>query len=194
MKAYLVFAAVCGLAVPAVAGGPVEVAMEPAPMAVAPAPDFDWTGFYVGLGLTSGKVTGGGPEFDTSGYSAQVGYLRDLGTFVVGGELQYSDADVDIEVGENTVASTRLKLIGGYDAGRFLPYAFVGLSNIDVKSAGTPFSDSTTNYGIGARFAMGAEGKFVAGLEYLVEDKSDFDNSGSDLDRSEAGLRFDYKF
>lgn len=192
MKSYLVFAAVCGLAMPAVAGGPVEVVMEPAPMVAAPAPDFDWTGFYVGLGLTSGNVEGVGGELDTSGYSAQVGYLRDLGTFVVGGELQYSDADVD-DVDAN-LASSRLKLIGGYDAGRFLPYAFVGLSDIELSSAGTSFSDSTTNYGIGARFAMGASGKFIAGLEYIVEDTDNFAGSGTDVDRSEVGLRIDYKF
>lgn len=192
MKSYMVFAAVCGLAMPAVAGGPVEVPMEPAPMVAAPAPDFDWTGFYVGLGLTSGKVTGGGDEFDTSGYSAQVGYLRDLGTFVVGGELQYSDADVD-DI-DTSVTSSRLKLIGGYDAGRFLPYAFVGLSDIEVSAGGASLSDSTTNYGIGARFALGAAGNFIAGLEYLVEDTDNFASSGIDLDRSEVGLRFDYKF
>ncbi|RYI33099.1 MAG: porin family protein [Acetobacteraceae bacterium] len=192
MKSYLVFAAVCGLAMPAVAGGPVEVVMEPAPMVAAPAPDFDWTGFYVGLGLTRGNVTGGADDFDTSGYSAQVGYLRDLGTFVVGGELQYSDADID-DVDAN-IASSRLKLIGGYDAGRFLPYAFVGLSDIELSGLGTSVSDSTTNYGIGARFALGATGKFIAGLEYLVEDTDSFADTTTDLDRSEVGLRIDYKF
>lgn len=192
MKSYLVFAAVCGLAMPAVAGGPVEVVMEPAPMVAAPAPDFDWTGFYVGLGLTSGNVQGGGPEFDKSGYSAQVGYLRDLGTFVVGGELQYSDADVD-DI-DNSVSSSRLKLIGGYDAGRFMPYAFVGISDTEVSSGLASVSDTTTNYGIGARFALGASGKFIAGLEYIVEDKNNFGDTGFDLDNSEVGLRIDYKF
>jgi outer membrane immunogenic protein len=192
MKSYLVFAAVCGLAMPAVAGGPVEVAMEPVPMAAAPAPDFDWTGFYLGLSATSGSVSDGTIDVDTSGFAAQLGYLRDLGTFVVGGELQYSDADID-DV-DTSITSSRAKLIGGYDAGRFLPYVFVGLSDIELSAGGASISDSTTNYGLGGRFALGAEGKFVAGLEYLVEDTDDFDSTGFDLDHDEVSLRVDYKF
>ncbi|MFN4194119.1 MAG: hypothetical protein ACK4FR_14400, partial [Tabrizicola sp.] len=83
--------------------------------------------------------------------------------------------------------------IGGYDAGRFLPYAFVGMTRYDVNQA-TPFSDTMANYGIGARLALGQGGKFVAGLEYLVENKDNFDGTGFRLENREVALRLDYRF
>lgn len=183
---------------PVSAGGPVVVVSEPvvaAPVAPA-APGFDWTGFYAGIAVTSGSAGAFfSPDQDTRGFGAHVGYLRDLGTFVIGGELGYSDADlVDSDV--YSISSTRLKLIGGYDAGRFLPYAFVGLSNMKLTEGPTTVSDTTTNYGIGARYAFGAQGRFVAGLEYIVENTSDFGDilPGLDLDYSEISLRLDYRF
>jgi outer membrane immunogenic protein len=190
---HLAYAAVLGvLASQAMAGGPVVVIDEEPVAVAAPTPDYDWTGFYIGLGATSGNIGIDDAELDTSGFAVQAGYLRDLGTFVVGGELQYSDADIDDT--EASITSTRAKLLGGYDAGRFLPYVFVGLSDIEISGDGDSVSDTTTNYGLGGRYAFGAEGNFVAGLEYLMEDTDDFDASGTDVDRDEVSLRFDYRF
>ena len=111
---------------------------------------------------------------------------------VVGGELEYSAADLD-DV-PTSVDATRLKLIGGYGAGRFLPYAFVGVSDIKVSNGGTSISDTTTNYGLGARYAFGAEGRFVAGLEYIVENKDNFGGAFENLDLDAVSLRLDYRF
>lgn len=182
----------CGLAGQALAGGMTEPAPEaPVAPAVQPAPSFDWSGFYAGLSVTDGSVSDG-EDFNTSGFGVQAGYLYDLGTFVVGGELAYSNADIEDEVSD--ITATRLKLLGGYDAGRFLPYAFVGLSDVEVSDGATSISDTVTNYGLGGRFAFGADGRFVAGLEYIVEDKNNFADSGFDLDRDEISLRLDYRF
>ncbi|MGL4238857.1 outer membrane protein [Tabrizicola sp.] len=181
----------CALAGPVIAGGPVIVDPEPPVVVATAAPDFDWTGFYAGLSVTSGSVSDG-DDFDTSGFGAQVGYLRDFGTFVVGGELAFSAADLDDA--PTSIDATRLKLIGGYGSGRFMPYAFVGLSDIKISGGGASISDTATNFGLGARYAFGTDGRFVAGLEYIVEDKNNFDNSGFDLDRDEFSLRFDYRF
>jgi outer membrane immunogenic protein len=191
-------AGLCLAAGAASAGGPVVVVSE-APVATpvaAAAPGFDWTGFYGGISLTSGSAKGFfSPDQDTRGFGAHVGYLRDLGTFVIGGELDYSDSDfVDSDV--YSISSTRVKLIGGYDAGRFLPYGFIGLSKVKLTEGPDTISDTTTNYGIGARYAFGAQGRFVAGLEYIVENTSDFGGilPGLDLDYSEVSLRLDYRF
>ena len=182
----------CGLAGQALAGGMTEPAPEaPVAPAVQPAPSFDWSGFYAGLSVTDGSVSDG-EDFNTSGFGVQAGYLYDLGTFVVGGELAYSNADIEDEVTD--ITATRLKLLGGYDAGRFLPYAFVGLSDVEVSDGANSISDTVTNYGLGGRFAFGADGRFVTGLEYIVEDKNNFADSGFDLDRDEISLRFDYRF
>lgn len=192
MKAYVLFAAACCLAGPGLAGGPVETIVEPAPVVAAPAPDFSWTGFYLGVSAVKGDFSDGGTDFNTSGFGVQAGYLRDLGTFVVGGELAYSKGDYGDLAPASDWNATRLKLIAGVDAGRFLPYGFVGLTSYDVNQL-TPFSDTMTNYGLGVRYALGATGKLVVGLEYLVESKDNFDNN-FDLDNKEVALRLDYRF
>ena len=189
---YVLAAAIVLSAGAAQAGGPATVADDPvvdAPAAVAAG--FDWAGFYAGLSLSKGTANDG-VDFDTSGFGLQIGYLRDLGALVVGGELEYSATDLD-DV-PTSVDATRLKLLGGYGAGRFLPYAFVGVSDIKISNGGASISDTTTNYGLGARYAFGAEGRFVAGLEYIVEDKDDFGGSIEDVDLDAVSLRLDYRF
>ena len=174
------------------AGGPVVVAEEPV-VAAAPAPsDYDWTGFYVGLSAISGTFSddGGLTSDGTDGFGLQAGYLRDFGRFVVGGELAYVSGDYDA-FPDNDWTSTRLKLIGGLGAGRVLPYGFVGLSNYDINGV-SQFSDTITIYGLGAKLAVTP--KIAVGLEYLVEDKSNFANTGFDMESSEITLRVDYRF
>jgi outer membrane immunogenic protein len=174
------------------AGGPVVVADDPAVVAPAAPAGYDWTGFYVGLSAISGTFSddGGVTSDGTSGYGLQAGYLRDFGNWVVGGELAYAKGDYDAFPASDWT-STRLKLIGGYGAGRLMPYGFVGLSNYDIDQA-TPFSDTVTIYGLGAKLAVTP--KIAVGLEYLVENKSNFDNAGFDMENSEFALRLDYRF
>lgn len=165
------------------------------------ASNISWDGYYVGLAVTSGDVTfSAGPdseEYGTQGFGLQFGFLRDAGAFVLGGEFAYVGADFD-DVSELNVNSARLKAIGGYNAGRFLPYAFVGLSNVeasvDTDLGEAAVNETTVNYGLGGRVAMGPEGKVVAGLEYLVEEVDDFGGSGIDLDNNDLSLRFDFRF
>lgn len=51
-----------------------------------------------------------------------------------------------------------------------------------------------TIYGLGARYALGASGKYILGLEYLVENKDNFDGTGNDLENSDLSLRLDFSF
>lgn len=173
------------------AGGPVVVADDPAVVAPAAPAGYDWTGFYVGLSAIVGTFSdnGGATSDGTSGYGLQAGYLRDFGTWVLGGELAYAKGDYDA-FPSNDWASTRLKLIGGYGAGRVMPYGFVGLSNYDVRGV-TQFSDTVTIYGLGAKVAVSQ--KISVGLEYLVENKSNYDSSFA-MENSELSLRLDYRF
>jgi len=189
VKNIAMIAALAALAGPAFAGGIAEPVVEaPVEVAAAPAPGMDWTGFYAGLSVLRGTANNGiDPDTDTDGFGAQIGYLRDLGTFVVGGELAYVSGEFDAFVEDWN--STRLKLIGGYDAGRVLPYAFVGLSNYEVEGVD---SDTATIYGVGAKFAL--TDKLHAGLEYVVENKDDFGGTGIDAENSDLSLRLDYRF
>lgn len=175
------------------AGGPVVLADDPVVEAPAEmASDFDWTGVYAGVSVVSGSFSDGFTDYDTSGYGLQAGYLRDFGKWVIGGELSYSKGDYGDLAPASDWDATRLKLIGGYGAGRLMPYAFVGATKYNVNQA-TPYSDTMANYGIGARYAFGASGKVVVGLEYMVENKTAFDDN-FDLDNREVALRLDYRF
>lgn len=189
----LMVAALC-VAGPVQAGGPVEAITEPTvEPAAAPLAERSWTGFYAGASAVDGTVNNGLTDFGTSGFGVQAGYLRDLGTFVVGGELAYSRGDFGNDAPAADWDAIRLKLIGGYDAGRVLPYAFVGMTKFDIKE-GTTFSDTMPNYGVGVRLALGSKGKLALGLEYLAESKDNFDSSGTNIKNDELSLRFDYRF
>lgn len=193
MKSCLFLAAVCGLAAPAFAGGPIETPVEAVPVAEALEPGFDWTGFYVGLSYGNGSASddGGVTDTGTDPRGFQAGYLRDLGTFVAGGELAHVQGGFD-DFPTQEWASTRLKLIGGFDAGRILPYGFVGLARFDLDDGAQ--TDRTTIYGLGARYAAGPAGRLVVGLEYLIEKKDDFNDGTFDLDNNDLSLRLDYRF
>lgn len=191
MKSYLAFATVCTLAAPAFAGGPVETPDEPQPAAEAAAPGYDWTGFYAGLSAFNGAYSddGGATDAGTDGFGLQAGYLRDFGSLVLGGELAHVRGNY--EGSDDGWNATRLKAIAGYDAGRVLPYGFVGVSKYNVE--GLDLSDTVPIYGIGARFALSS--RWVAGLEYLVQKKDNFGGApGIDMDDNDLSLRLDYRF
>lgn len=191
MKSHVLLAAAFCLATPALAGGPVETPVEPVPAAApAPATGMDWTGFYVGLSAFQGDYSDDGGATDageTDGFGLQAGYLRDFGRFVVGGELAHVRGSYEVADWN----ASRLKLIGGYDAGRFLPYGFVGLSKYDMTDA--DLSDTVTIYGVGGRFALSTN--WVAGVEYLVQTKDNFGGDPTiDMNDSDLSLRLDYRF
>lgn len=194
MKIGMLMVAALSLAEPALAGGPVEPIGEPTvEPAAAREADQSWTGFYAGISAVSGTFNNSLSDFGTSGFGVQAGYLRDLGKLVVGGELSYSKGDFGNDAPTADWGAVRLKLIGGYDAGRFLPYAFVGMTRFDVNQ-GTTISDTLPSYGVGLRMALGSKGKMALGLEYLVESTDDFGNTGLEVKYDELALRFDYRF
>jgi hypothetical protein len=147
------------------------------------------------LAVTSGDVSGpaGTTDSGTQGLGLHFGVLRDSGTLIFGGEFAYVAADFD-DLPTLDLDSARLKAIGGIDAGLFLPYAFVGLSNVEASVGDASISEMALNYGLGGRVALGAEGRVVAGLEYLVEEVDDFGGSGLDFDNNDLSLRFDYRY
>lgn len=177
------------------AGGPVVVADDPEIAAPAAAvAGFDWTGFYLGLHATQGSIDDGTVNADSSGYGVHGGYLRDFGRLVAGAELSYSTGSLEGTFSAFDVEATRLKLIGGYDAGRLMPYAFVGATRFKVSLGPNSNSDTLSNYGIGAKLALGETGNVRVGLEYLVEKTDRFGTSTAKLDGSELSLRLDYRF
>jgi outer membrane immunogenic protein len=198
MKNIMFAAGICLAAGPVMAQGlaPLQGSPEAAPST--------WDGYYLGLAVSSGDVSLSNAtateEYSTQGFGLQFGVLRDVGTFVVGGEFAYVSADIDDVPGFSGVSlnSARLKAIGGVEAGQFLPYGFVGLSNVefsfDTIAGELAGNETGFNYGIGGRVALGAEGRVIAGLEYLVEEVDDFGGSGVDVENNDLSLRLDYKY
>ena len=178
------------LASAANAGGIAPTPVEP--MVETPvysaAPLADWSGFYIGGTIAGGRLDNGVETLDTRGFGVQAGYLADLGNYVVGGELAYMKGETTDDTIDGDLTSTRLKAIGGYDAGSWLPYVTLGVSRMD----GNGVTDTGLLYGVGAKYAI--NDNWVAGLEYLVGSKDNFDDTGFDVENREVGLSVSYKF
>eukprot|EP01013_Petalomonas_cantuscygni_P031018 TRINITY_DN57138_c0_g1_i1.p2 TRINITY_DN57138_c0_g1~~TRINITY_DN57138_c0_g1_i1.p2 ORF type:complete len:189 (-),score=50.79 TRINITY_DN57138_c0_g1_i1:31-597(-) len=172
---------------PALAGGlndPAPVAVI-APAPVVMAPSVDWTGFYLGAGVGKVSVEGdGGFEDDGTGYAIHGGYLYDIGTVVLGGELDYGQATLDASDGELDVL--RLKGRVGYDAGSFMPYATAGVARLNSDDFGID-DESGTVYGLGADYAV--TDSLLVGAEFLQHDFEDIDTEATSF-----GLRGSFKF
>ncbi|MBQ1203850.1 MAG: porin family protein [Loktanella sp.] len=145
------------------AGGlaaPVET-VAPTPIAPAPAPVMrgsDWTGFYVGGQLGYGDVTVSAFENDDDGLIGGVhaGYMFDLGTIVLGAEVDYDLTDITVAELESDVDSIlRLKARVGYDAGAFLPYVTGGVvrANLSGGEADAEFDGDFYGAGVAYKFS-----------------------------------------
>ena len=197
MKTVMFIAAAASVAATAsFAGGIAEPIMAPAPVAVA-APDMmssDWSGFYVGGQIGAGTVEGDDgtatTDLDLNNYGVQAGYLYDLGSFVVGAEASYNMLDIDTLGDENSV--TRVGVIAGYDAGRFMPYLAGGYASLDVDSPALNADDDGYYYGVGVDYAITSN--FRVGVEYLEHEFDDFAATGVDLKARTTSLKVSYAF
>ena len=181
------------LATATFAGGYAEPFAEP-PLAptVAYQTGTDWSGFYTGLqygtgdlSASDGVVTIDGGDFDA--YGVHAGYMRDLGGFVVGAELDYNKVELDVD-SEADGDLVRFRGRVGADLGRFLPYATFGLANLSTDGD----SESGTTYGIGADYL--ATDSFSVGAEYSAHDFDDIDGSGVSVDADLVQLRASFRF
>ncbi|SIT74698.1 outer membrane protein [Pontibaca methylaminivorans] len=193
---------------PAFAGNLQEPIVEPViaqPVQVQPISD--WTGFY--LGAQAGYGTSDIDNFDLEPDGAlggvHVGYLYDLGQWVVGGELDYDWADMkdsftDIEFGSidakiDNIA--RAKALVGYDLGDGLLYGTVGAFRAETSiSNGIDSFDDTDN---GWLAGIGYKHKFtenwIGGVEALYHSGVDFLGvDGLDTDITTITARISYKF
>ncbi len=103
-----------GASAPAVAGTIAEPAVEPMPVIDIVAPASDWTGFYAGVQgsvIAFPVLRGGG--------GVHVGYLNDMGDYVIGGELNYNFLfPLWHRVGAEAIL--------GYDGGDVMPHVTLG--------------------------------------------------------------------
>ncbi len=178
MKQLLFTLAAATLAVPAAAG--------------------DWTGFYGGaqIGYATGSVDPGSLGIDGTDYGIHAGYNRDMGEWVLGGELTYSGAsyDYDFPIPVEGTALVTVKLRAGYDLGPGLLYGVAGWSKTWVDSPLLPNSISDD----GALFGLGYEHRISdqisIGAEYNHNTFTNFNDSPSDvtLDTIQARVSFHF--
>ena len=129
-----------------------------------------WTGGYAGVQLGYADVSGtGAANGDDALLGVHLGYRYDFGTFVLGGEIDYDTADIDLNGAATVDSVARLKLQAGYDFGGTLGYFTAGVADVDTSIG----SDSGAFYGIG--FAYQINDQYTFGAELL---EHEFDNIG----------------
>ena len=154
---------------------------------------YDWTGVYGGLELvlvpgselTLSDRPGFSLEYDGASAGLFLGYRRDFGSVVVGGEYSVSSGQLEqsatfggvpVEFGdEDDVFSPTIHNLGievGYDAGRALIYGTAGFARmaLDVE-AGTNTANGQF-FGLGVDYRIG-QFTFV-GAEVLRHSFDDF--------------------
>ena len=152
----------------------------------------DWTGGYAGLQIgtsdidTNVVVTGDGNSF-----GAFAGYNFDMGTTVVGGEMDYDTTDYTLTGGAGTIDSTlRLKGRVGGEIGPGLGYLSAGW----VRAETSAFGDDTGYfYGIG--YDMPVAPNTFAGAEILQHEFENFGRAaGPDVSMMTIKLRVGFQF
>lgn len=169
---------------------------EPAP-ASAPmiAPGFDWTGPYIGVqaGYAWADIDPAGVDADGVLGGIHAGYNYDFGGFVVGGEVDYDFANVEIDGGIGEIDGVaRAKLRAGADLGQVLVYGTAGGAYATADVGGADLDDFGWLVGAGVDFA--ATDKIIVGAEYLYHDFSDFDNTGLDVNVHTLKAKASFKF
>lgn len=157
----------------------------------AHAQDSDWTGFYGGVSFGMGSLETNVPGV-TESYSnlgLHAGYNHDLGDIILGAELEHAKLDFGFGTVGGSSDVTRLKLKGGYDMGRALPYVVVGTSRLSAAG----MSDSFTTYGVGLDYKM--SDTMRVGAEYLVDSSNGtFSTTGVMVDLSTINVRLSIGF
>lgn len=182
------------VALPALAGGlnaPAADTIEP--VATVPPPVIarggDWTGAYAGLQLGYGDVNGtGAADGDDFLYGVHLGYDYDFGTFVLGGEIDYDQTDIDLNGAATVDSVARLKLRAGYDFGRTLGYVTAGVADVDTSLG----SETGEFYGIGVNYQI--SDRYTVGAELLEHNFDDISGSGVDADATTLTLRGSIRF
>lgn len=162
----------------------------------------DWSGAYAGLQYGRNNTDFGVPDTispdgkrlkgndDGDAYGIHVGYMQDLGKYVLGGELDYNRVESD----QADVDLWRIRGRGGYDLGKWLPYVTLGGAFFSVDGG----SDESFFYGIGVDFK--ATEQITVGAEYTRQSFNDFEgadiNSFSrvDIDADLFQIRTAYHF
>lgn len=156
----------------------------------APAMAEDWTGAYAGFSFGYAEADGpNGSSGNDTAFGPFIGYDRDFGSFVLGGELEYNRLSLDLGDGEGSLDSmTRLKLRGGYDFGGAMGYVIVGAARLDASVD----NDTAAVYGIGVSYPI--TDRLVISGEALRQNFDDVTRTDGGLDSNVFNLRTSFRF
>ena len=207
-------AAAALLAAPAFAAGPAPVIQDAGVTPIPAAPvtfGSDWTGGYVGGQL--GYADLGGDQIDGTGLDGSggllgvhAGYLYDLGSYVLGAEIDYDAADFDVPLstaldadGAGAIDSmARLKFRAGADLGRTLPYAVAGFAQANPNDFGDLIETDGAGWLAGVGVAHQLTDQWIVGAELLHHRFDDFvtDDVGNtaSLEATTVSLRASFRF
>ncbi|SNR73668.1 outer membrane protein [Puniceibacterium sediminis] len=182
------------LAMPAFAGSPEAGYVEPAPMAPAPVAVVatqDWTGFSLGAQAGYGSFNSENPEDDDAAgtFGVKTGYDYDMGSYVVGGGLQYDKTDIDLG-GANVDGVLRAGGRIGADMGKTLPYFAAGYAKAFTDN--DTIGDSNGYYaGLGIEHMLTTNVSLGGEVLYNKFDKFDTD---FEADATTANVSLNYRF
>ena len=151
----------------------------------------DWTGSYIGLEIGRGTVDAD-VDLDVTTYGAHAGYLRDLGNYVIGAEIDNDRAKIEDEPTDGNRV-TRLKAIVGYDAGKFMPYAVAGVANLRIEDGiGGVYDNRGSVFGAGVAYKVNSQ--FRVGAEVLRHDFNDVNGTTLDANVTTFAVKASYSF
>ncbi|MEM1389253.1 MAG: outer membrane beta-barrel protein [Pseudomonadota bacterium] len=189
-------------AAPVSAGG-LDVPVEPPIVKLPPAPPpvvLDWTGFYAGAQLDSaigGDLTDVG-DIDATLYGVFGGYRKDLGSFVLGAEVDYMLGSGEINAAQAPIdfdvdSLLRVGVEAGFDAGNTLIYGTVGYADLNLSVGGADQDGDGVFYGLGVDYRV--SDRVIIGGELLQHDFNDFNGAaGNDLDILTIGVNVGIQF
>lgn len=178
----------------AFAGGytaPVTEAPVPAPVVAAPVVNANWDGAYVGAQLGYGNPNGLlGTDGAFGGLNA--GYMKDYGSWVLGGEVATSAANM--ETGDNSKVKnfTDVKLLAGIPSGKWLTYGALGVSYMKADYNGDSISDTVPMVGIGVKYQL--NDNWAVGAEADYRKGHNFDDTDDSLNLTTVGANVSYNF
>jgi outer membrane immunogenic protein len=148
----------------------------------------DWTGVSLGASLGWNDASGPGLlQGEDSSFGLHLGYDRDFGNYVLGGEIELENSDLNI--GTVTLDSvSRIKLRAGYDFGSALGYVTVGGANAETSIG----NESGTVFGLGLSYSINDQ--FSIGGEVLRQNFDALDGTGGDTDVDSVSLRASFRF
>lgn len=157
----------------------------------------DWTGFSLGaqLGYLDGETSGvAALDGDDATVGIRAHYDYDFGTYIVGGGLQWDNADVDLGNGAASLDEVlRLSARAGIDAGANWYYGTVGWARASVDDPANAIGDSD-GYFFGLGYEVYLNPNLTAGAEILHHEFEDFDVQGLDAQATTVNVSVNFRF